>query len=73
MEAVPKKAAVQPIIQTRNVTKVYRVGSVDIHALRGVDLSIMPGELCCIVGRSGSGKSTLLNVLEVLSTLPAAR
>ena len=46
MEAVPKKAAVQPIIQTRNVTKVYRVGSVDIHALRGVDLSIMPGELC---------------------------
>ena len=66
MEAVPKKAAVQPIIQTRNVTKVYRVGSVDIHALRGVDLSIMPGELCCIVGRSGSGKSTLLNVLAGL-------
>ena len=66
MEAVPKKAAVQPIIQTRNVTKVYRFGIVDIHALRGVDLSIMPGELCCIVGRSGSGKSTLLNVLAGL-------
>jgi len=45
---------------------VYRVGSVDIHALRGVDLTIHAGELCCIIGRSGSGKSTLLNVLAGL-------
>jgi len=42
------------------------VGSVDIHALRGVDLTIQQGEICCIVGRSGSGKSTLLNVLAGL-------
>ncbi len=55
-----------PIIEVRNVTKVYRVGSVDIHALRGVDLTIRAGEICCIVGRSGSGKSTLLNVLAGL-------
>ncbi len=55
-----------PIIEVRNVKKVYRVGSVDIHALRGVDLAIQPGEICCIVGRSGSGKSTLLNVLAGL-------
>lgn len=55
-----------PIIETRDVTKVYSVGSVDIHALRGVDLTISAGEICCIVGRSGSGKSTLLNVLAGL-------
>lgn len=55
-----------PIIETRDVTKVYSVGSVDINALRGVDLTISAGEICCIVGRSGSGKSTLLNVLAGL-------
>lgn len=65
MEAV-KNAAAQPIIQTRNVKKTYRVGSVDIQALRGVDLSIMPGEMVSIIGPSGSGKSTLLNVLAGL-------
>lgn len=66
MEAVKNAAAVQPIIQTRNVKKTYRVGSVDIQALRGVDLSIMPGEMVSIIGPSGSGKSTLLNVLAGL-------
>ncbi len=55
-----------PVIEVRNVRKTYRVGSVDIEALRGVDLTIKPGEICCIVGRSGSGKSTLLNVLAGL-------
>ena len=50
----------------RNAKKIYRVGSVDIQALRGVDLTIEAGELCCIIGRSGSGKSTLLNVLAGL-------
>lgn len=66
MEAVKNAAAAQPIIQTRNVKKTYRVGSVDIQALRGVDLSIMPGEMVSIIGPSGSGKSTLLNVLAGL-------
>ena len=56
----------QPLIDMRNVKKTYRVGTVDIHALRGVDLSVHAGELYCIVGRSGSGKSTLLNVLAGL-------
>ena len=46
--------------------KIYRVGSVDVQALRGVDLTIEEGERCCIIGRSGSGKSTLLNVLAGL-------
>ena len=55
-----------PLIEVRNVKKTYRVGSVDVQALRGVDLTINRGDICCIIGRSGSGKSTLLNVLSGL-------
>ncbi len=69
MESIPKvraEAKQKPIIDLRNVKKIYRVGSVDVHALRGVDLQIMPGEFCCMIGRSGSGKSTLLNMLAGL-------
>ena len=54
------------LIEVRNVTKVYHVGSVDVHALRGADLKIASGDICSIIGRSGSGKSTLLNVLAGL-------
>lgn len=57
------------MIEVRGVKKNYRVGTVDIEALRGVDLTIEAGELCCIIGRSGSGKSTLLNVLAGLETV----
>ncbi len=56
----------EPVIDISDVKKIYKVGSVEINALRGVDLTIQPGELCCIVGRSGSGKSTLLNLLAGL-------
>lgn len=55
-----------PLIAVSGARKIYRVGSVDVQALRGVDLTIEEGELCCIIGRSGSGKSTLLNVLAGL-------
>ena len=55
-----------PVIDISDVKKTYKVGSVEINALRGVDLTIQAGELCCIVGRSGSGKSTLLNLLAGL-------
>ena len=54
------------LIELRNVTKTYRVGSAAIHALNGVDLVLDKGDICCIVGRSGSGKSTLLNLLAGL-------
>lgn len=68
MEAIRKSDAV-PAIDIRNVTKVYKVGSVEVNALRGVSLKIEQGEICCIVGRSGSGKSTLLNVMAGLEPL----
>jgi putative ABC transport system ATP-binding protein len=47
----------------RGLTKVYRTGTVEIHALRGVDVELFEGELVVLVGPSGSGKSTLLNIL----------
>lgn len=52
-----------PMIRVKGLHKVYRVGDEQVHALRGIDLDIMRGEICCIFGTSGSGKSTLLNQL----------
>jgi putative ABC transport system ATP-binding protein len=56
-----------PIIHVQQLTKTYRVGDVDVHALRGVDLEVARGEFIAVVGSSGSGKSTLFNVLGGLT------
>lgn len=55
-----------PVIQVKNLYKIYRVGEERVRALNGVDFSIYKGEFCSIVGTSGSGKSTLLNMLAGL-------
>lgn len=52
-----------PVLTARGLTKVYRTGDVEVHALRGVDLDLYAGELVVLLGPSGSGKSTLFNIL----------
>jgi putative ABC transport system ATP-binding protein len=58
----------KPVIQTENVEKIYEDNGVDVHAVRGIDLTIEKGEFTAIVGPSGSGKTTFLNVISGLDT-----
>ncbi len=54
------------VIEAEGITKVYRMGDIEVHALSGVDLRIARGEIVSIMGPSGSGKTTLMNILGCL-------
>jgi putative ABC transport system ATP-binding protein len=61
------------MIELENIIKVYRMGEVEVHALRGVSLNIQPGDMVALIGASGSGKSTLMNIIGFLDKPTAGR
>src|SRR4030065_2696163 len=54
------------MIELENITKIYRMGDVEVPALQGVTLSVKQGEMVALIGASGSGKSTLMNIIGFL-------
>jgi len=77
MWAEPQKEAStvdgDPIFRALQLTKIYTMGEVEVHALRGVDLVLDPGKFLVLLGHSGSGKSTLLNILGGLDVPTSGR
>ncbi|MFI9746673.1 ABC transporter ATP-binding protein [Streptomyces sp. NPDC052494] len=63
----------QPVLQLQNLTRVHGSGATEVHALRGIDLAVYPGELVAVMGPSGSGKSMLLTIAGGLDTPSSGR
>lgn len=59
----------KPVINIKNVTKTYKMGEIEVHALRGISFDVQKGEVISIMGPSGSGKSTLMNIIGCLDHL----
>ena len=68
-----REPALEPILETESLWKVYRSGKMEVAALRGVEVQVMAGEFVCIMGPSGCGKSTLLHVIGGLARASRGR
>ncbi|HYO88858.1 MAG TPA: ATP-binding cassette domain-containing protein, partial [Candidatus Limnocylindrales bacterium] len=67
VEETPEPSA-RTVIELHDITRMYKMGDIEVHALRGVNLIIHEGEFVAIMGPSGSGKSTLMNILGALDS-----
>lgn len=72
-DGLTENKLVKTVIQLENVTKIYKMGRIDVHALREVNLSILDGDFIAVMGPSGSGKSTMLHIIGCLDAPTSGR